>query len=92
MSPGSCNDRSRNDSPIARTRCRHCHRRPATTMWVGSAGSLAFVHGLYEWWCQPCVLQAQLDHARDMAKKIPMLERELEAAKASVDAVPGPRS
>ncbi len=57
--------------------CRNCGQRPATELWIGDGGSLAFVHGHYQPWCKPCTLQVQLDHARKRAKAIPELEREL---------------
>ena len=60
--------------------CSNCHERPATEFWVGEGGSLAYVHGQYESWCKPCVLQAQLDYAKERAGAIPDLERKLTIA------------
>ncbi len=60
--------------------CVNCHQRPATALWIGEGGSLAFAHGHYQSWCEPCVLRAQLNYAKERAKAIPELERELAAA------------
>ena len=65
--------------------CANCGQRPATQFWVGEGGMLAYTHGHYQSWCEPCVLQAQLDYARERAEAIPDLERQL----AALDAVNG---
>lgn len=55
--------------------CQKCGARPATETW--SEGSIAFVHGMYQRWCKPCVLTAQLEHMRKMVPLIPAMEAEL---------------
>lgn len=61
--------------------CQHCGKREATTIWVAEGGVLAWTHGGGQDWCQVCVIEAQLEHARKMASKIPELEKELEELK-----------
>lgn len=62
--------------------CQHCNSRPATTFW--SEGTMAFVHGAYQSWCEQCCVEEQLTHARKMAASIPELERRLEQLKKEV--------
>jgi len=57
--------------------CQNCHKHKATLKWVGDSGGLALAHGFHEDWCECCSLKAQLEHAREMAAKIPGLEKEL---------------
>ncbi len=59
--------------------CANCHQRPATELWIGEGGTLALVHGHYEFWCKFCCLQFALNYARERAAAIPELERELAA-------------
>lgn len=54
--------------------CINCGERPATVNWVSADPTLAFVHGMTTRWCECCALEAQLEHAREMAAKIPELE------------------
>jgi hypothetical protein len=70
-------DMSAQPLPKPSGECVNCHQRPATQFWVGEGGALAYVRGHYESWCEPCVLQAQLDYAKERAEAIPGLEREL---------------
>ena len=58
-------------------RCQKCNSRPATDNWAPD-GVMGYIHGAYARWCHRCVVEAQLDHARDAAKRIPALERKLE--------------
>lgn len=60
--------------------CSKCGQRPATARWVGEGGGWALSHGAYTWWCDVCVIEAQLEHARGRAAAIPELERRLEEA------------
>lgn len=57
--------------------CANCQERPGTEIWVSEGGVLAFVHGMSQKWCKPCVLRAQLEYAREAAGRIPQLELEL---------------
>lgn len=59
------------------TLCNNCKQRPATEIWVGDGGVLAYAHGAYQHWCLRCVLEAQLEHARKLATSIPELESKL---------------
>ena len=59
--------------------CRNCHARPATVRWLGEGGSVAFAHGLYQWWCERCAVEAQLEHARKQATRVAELEARLAA-------------
>ena len=62
--------------------CQQCGLRDGTERWVGSGGVLAYVHGAGVWWCQHCVVEAQLTYARELAATIPDLERRLAALQA----------
>lgn len=53
--------------------CQHCGIRPATLIWTGEDGTLAFIHGMSERWCDYCVTEAQLAYARAQAARIPAL-------------------
>lgn len=53
--------------------------RPATLIWTGDGGFLAFNHGMYEFWCEVCALEVQVAHARDAAARLPELEQRLAA-------------
>ena len=57
--------------------CQHCGQRPATRVWVGKGGLLAYVHGAVANWCERCVVAAQLDYARERAAAVPELIRRL---------------
>lgn len=57
--------------------CQHCGERPATGMWTGDEGAVAAIHGAYSWWCERCMVVAQLERARERAAAIPELERRL---------------
>ena len=65
-------------------KCQHCKQREATVKWVGEGGTIAFVHGCYENWCEVCALEAQLAHAKERAAEIPEMERQLAELKAQV--------
>lgn len=66
--------------------CDNCGKRPGTEPWVGDGGLLAMTHGWTKMWCKPCVLEAQIGHARERADVIPELEAELAAALKDQDA------
>jgi hypothetical protein len=57
--------------------CPNCGKRPGTLEWVGEGGTLAFVHGMSQLWCEICCLKTQLIHFRAMASKIPETEARL---------------
>lgn len=55
--------------------CRKCETRPAT-VWM-QVGMIDVFHGGAQPWCEICVLEAQLDAARDAATCIPEIEAKL---------------
>lgn len=57
--------------------CQNCHSRPATVNWTGEGGTMDFIHGQYQRWCELCALRAQLKHAQERAAAIPELERRI---------------
>ena len=57
--------------------CDRCHERPATGMWLGDGNVISAIHGAHWWWCERCMLEAQLENARERAAAIPDLERRL---------------
>jgi len=58
--------------------CEKCRVREATMVWTGDSGILGFAHGMGQNWCEYCVVKEQLKHAKEMASKIPELEKRLE--------------
>lgn len=59
--------------------CVNCWVRPATIVWIGDGGALAYIHGGGQPWCERCALVAQISYAREMATKIIDLEQRLVA-------------
>ena len=74
-----------NDTPTLETKvddmCEKCHKRKATTNWVGQGSTLDFVHGMYQRWCEYCATEEQLRYAKKIALRIPILRRKLEKLK-----------
>jgi hypothetical protein len=66
---------------VPKVKCAKCGKREGTTGWVGTSGILAWTHGMYERWCEICILEAQLEYARERATKIPEMEKRLEELK-----------
>ncbi len=63
-------------------KCENCHKRIATTKWVGEGSMMDFVHGGYEEWCEICCLRAQIVYAekhkndlRELKEKLKKLKR-----------------
>jgi hypothetical protein len=61
--------------------CVKCGVRKATSWFVAEGGALAFVHGCGQAWCGPCCTQAAIEHAEEMAAKLPGLQRDMERMK-----------
>jgi len=59
--------------------CTKCLARPGTHNWVGQGDALSYIHGLYEKWCEICVLEAQIKHAKERAAELPAMEEKLKA-------------
>ena len=64
--------------------CQDCERERPTSLFYTSDHPIA---GRYsgQQWCQECILEAQLSHARKVAAKIPELEAELKAERAKYE-------
>ena len=58
--------------------CNNCGKREGTLIWTGDGGTLAYIHGQYEMWCEVCVIETQLKQAKEVVKRIPELEKRLE--------------
>ena len=58
--------------------CLNCKKHKATERFSESGGALDFVHGFYEMWCKCCCLKAQIKHARERARALKGLKKELE--------------
>lgn len=43
--------------------CQNCGEHPGTQKWT--EGAIAMIHGAYFWWCEGCVLRAQIAHAEE---------------------------
>lgn len=71
------NDQPRTSEPSGP--CANCGKHEATQRWIGDGGSLAYIHGMYSFWCECCVFKEQLRYARERAAAIPELERQLAA-------------
>lgn len=61
--------------------CFKCERRDGTTWW--SEGVMAYVHGAKAPVCEICALRMQLDHARERAAEIPVMEARLATLEAT---------
>lgn len=60
--------------------CAQCCKRKASTWW-SDGGILGAVHGAYSPRCEMCCVEAQLEHAMEMAAGIPELETKLQLLK-----------
>lgn len=63
-------------SPPDGKACSRCNTRPAT-MWWSDEGTVGIVRGYVSARCERCVVEVQLEHAREMAASIPKLEARL---------------
>lgn len=64
---------------MAEVTCDKCGEKKPTVKWAGSeSSSSAFrhYHSLPSW-CQRCITVAQLEHAKEVATRIPELEERL---------------
>lgn len=61
--------------------CQHCNKHKGTQNWVGEGGFLEFSHGMYQVWCQCCILKAQLKYAKKRADQVQILEQKLKKLK-----------
>lgn len=57
--------------------CGNCQKHKASESWVGEGGVMAYAHGMAEFWCKCCVIKTQLEYARETAKRIVKLEKQL---------------
>jgi len=57
--------------------CQSCLQRPATMNWTGQGGTLAFVHGMFQRWCELCVVSAQVAYALKIQDGLPALKARL---------------
>ena len=71
-------DREREDQMRPKGPCANCGARQASTWWVGEGGALAFTRGWGQPWCEPCCAQKQIEHAEEMANKLPKLRLDVE--------------
>ena len=62
------------------TTCQNCGKRPATENFT--TDTTAFAHGWVQRWCGVCVLEVQIKHAKERARKLPAMERKLVRLKA----------
>lgn len=60
--------------------CQKCGEREATQIWCDS-GVFGWAHGMGQNWCEICVLETQLEHAKERAAAIPEMEKKLEELK-----------
>jgi len=61
--------------------CEHCHKRKGTVRWVGDTGVMGWIHGMSQWWCKRCVLEAQIKYAEEHKDDLKNLQAELKKLK-----------
>lgn len=64
-------------APVGQLLCQQCQQRPGTHTWVADGGIWAYTHGGGQWWCEECVVRAQLAHAEKVTADIPALKDRL---------------
>jgi len=58
--------------------CENCQENPATGLWLGEGGTLAITRDYMQaLWCERCMVEEELKHAKDMAAKVNELEIKL---------------
>lgn len=58
--------------------CINCSMRKGTERWVGDYDAITAARtGWHQMWCKRCVIVAQLERAKELAARIPELERQL---------------
>lgn len=67
-------------------KCTNCYKHKANNIpWVGEGGMMGYVHGAYSYWCDCCVLKAQVKYARASARRLKGLEIKLKKVKCGVN-------
>ncbi len=67
---------------LAEGKCANCFKHNNNGQpWVGEGGTMAYVHGAYTYWCNCCILKAQVKYARQSARQLPRLEKKLAKTK-----------
>lgn len=64
------------DGPPVGLTCLNCKKRPASK-WFSDNPSMAVRTGIASPWCERCVIEKQLEYAREHAAEIPKLEDKL---------------
>ena len=61
--------------------CQKCSKERPLHNWVGTMSALEVARNpqLMFLWCERCCLEAQIEHARNQAERIPGLESQLAA-------------
>jgi hypothetical protein len=61
--------------------CQNCGKERALHNWAGTMSALECARNPQHMflWCERCCLEAQIEHARNQAARIPGLEAELAA-------------
>ena len=68
------------DEIPASAMCQNCTGHQATVIFVPDGGILDAMHGSYYYWCECCVLKAQIGYSEKMAARLPQLKADLESA------------
>lgn len=64
--------------PVNDNLCPNCEKREPTIEFLpDSGGVMEWAHGGSQLWCEPCVVETQLKHARECTKTVPKLEQKL---------------
>lgn len=73
--------RESGEGPPKGSVCEKCRRHVATVNFSESGSWLDCSHANWQYWCECCVLKAQVKHARDAARRLPGLEKSLAQVK-----------
>lgn len=57
--------------------CTNCNQRPATGIWLGHGSVMDYAHGNYTYWCEQCMVEAQVQGCREAAERLSGLEARL---------------
>ncbi|HXJ92646.1 MAG TPA: hypothetical protein VMT20_07160 [Terriglobia bacterium] len=71
------------------TLCENCRVREATNRFGEDLSAIDWVHGNYgSPWCEVCILERQLEYARERAAEVPGLEAKLAQCRKKEKEVP----
>lgn len=57
--------------------CQKCGLRDGTEIWTGEGGTMAYIHGNYQKWCEQCCVVEQIRYCEEAAARLPELRLRL---------------